>query len=175
MSTLMSSIERAHIQCTYCCSSCSRVLQHRSVAMMKCSCARQALNGWGETDVNRCEQRCGLPRNSATGSCCSLMQPPLSGLVDITELFCSAGWWVRSTAVLPAALSHPAVSSHYEIILHSDWHCRPACSQLLDLNICSNATMLTMKSRDGAMELKIFEPQFDIHLAQHNPSHCDAF
>ncbi len=35
--------------------------------------------------------------------------------------------------------------------------------------------MLTMKIRDGGMELKIFELQFDIHLAQRNPFCSSAF
>lgn len=70
---------------------------------------------------------------------------------------CLAGLLVRSTAVLTAALSPAQLfPSHYEIILHSAWHGSPACSQLLDLNICCNATMLTMKIRDGGIELKNF-------------------
>lgn len=83
----------------------------------------------------------------------SLLRPHCWILVSIPAQM--AGWWdlqlfsqQRSAAQL--------FPSHYEIILHSDWHGSPACSQLLDLNICCNATMLTMTIRDGGMKQNSF-------------------
>lgn len=98
--------------------------------------------------------------------------------LDISEHSCSAGrfvelqllWWRRSAAQL--------FPGHYQIIPHSDCHGSPVCSQMLDLNICHNATLLTMKISSRGMKLIFFfpspEPQFDIHLARHRNPFCSS-